>query len=257
MARTGTKEWSDHSKNICFGCKHNCIYCYQKANMKRWKRIKTDEEWSQWKLNMGKLKEKPKKLDGRIMFPTTHDIFPEILEQTVDYLKRWLVVGNEILIVSKPHLECVKRLCSELEPYKDKITFRFTIGSEHQYTLDFWEKNAPQLTERMDSLKHAFNSGFQTSVSSEPFLDSCSEGIVDMVDPYITDTIWIGKMNRITERVPKEIWSDPENEFMIELKSTLEDDFVKHMYEILKDNQKVRWKDSYKKVLGLPEEDIG
>ena len=102
MAKTGTKEWAEVNKNFVIGCKHACRYCYARAMAERFKRVKDVEEWKKTHINSKKLFEKPRKVKGRIMFPTTHDILPEYLFQTVEYLNDWLAVGNEILIVSKP-----------------------------------------------------------------------------------------------------------------------------------------------------------
>jgi len=121
MAKTGTEEWAEINKNLYLGCENDCKYCYARSNALRFKRIKDKNHWQFMQLSMKAFQEKPKLYKGkRIMFPTTHDIFPTKILQTVDYLKRWLEVGNEILIVSKPHPECITKLCNELQQYKDQ-----------------------------------------------------------------------------------------------------------------------------------------
>ena len=85
----------------------------------KWDKMELNEK--QFNANWGKRK-------GRIMFPTTHDITPETLEECVTFIHKLLAPGNKILIVSKPHLECIKRICNEFSQYKEDILFRFTIG---------------------------------------------------------------------------------------------------------------------------------
>jgi len=161
---TGTKEWSQKSKNLFIGCKHNCRYCYGRSQPPFRVRKKRHPEISQDTMTPTKeITNKPKlykNKDGsiqQIMYPTIHDIFPEHLDDTVKYLDGLLQVGNNIVIVSKPHLECIKRLCKDLSNYKEQITFRFTIGCMDNKILKFWEKDAPSYEERKQSLIHAFN----------------------------------------------------------------------------------------------------
>ena len=143
------------------------------------------------------------------MFPTTHDISPENLEVNLEGIAHVLNRGHDILIVSKPHLECIKAICDKFIAFKDKILFRFTIGSASDKVLKFWEPNAPDFCERLASLKHAFECGFETSVSCEPMLDERIEDVVTKVEPYVTDAIWIGKMNNCTARVNRNTNGDP------------------------------------------------
>jgi len=261
--KTGTREWAETNKNICFGCRHNCRYCYSRANAKRFKWLDDVKNWEKIKLIPRRLIEKPRKIKGRIMFPSTHDIFPEFIDDIVKYLRGWLEVGNEILIVSKPHLECIQRICDDLGEFKDQIIFRFTIGSPNNEVLKFWEPNAPSYEERVESLKYAFEKGFTTSVSCEPYLDFDISLMVYELLPYINDCIWIGLMNRINQRVGKREeliakgWTDKDFEYLDTVKKSQTDEFIEDLYDEFKDNKKVKWKDSIKKVMNLPEEEIG
>lgn len=63
--------------------------------------------------------------------------------------------------------------------------------------MKFSEPNAPDFDERIKCLKHAVNSGYETSVSCEPMLDDNVEDLIKMVRPYVTDSIWLGKPNRL------------------------------------------------------------
>jgi DNA repair photolyase len=256
MVKTGTREWAKYNRNFITGCKHDCKYCYARAMAIRFKR-KTQDDWKEMEINMNKYKEKPHKLDGRIMFPTTHDITPEFIDETIFYLAPWLQAGNEILITSKPHFECIKKICDELINYKDQIIFRFTIGSLNDDVLKFWEPDAPTFEERFKALKYAYEKGFETSVSSEPFLDENIIQLVKKLLPYITNTIWIGKMNRIETRVNTDKWSNDDFIFLERVKKAQTDDAVWEIYKRFRDEPKIHWKDSIKRVIGLPEEEIG
>jgi DNA repair photolyase len=112
------------------------------------------------------------------------------------FLGNILKAGNDVLVVTKPHLEAIKKICDLLPQYKDRILFRFTIGSIDTSVLKFWEPNAPAFEERLESLKHAFHSGYSTSVSCEPMLDEQMDNLIEAILPYVTDSIWLGKMNQ-------------------------------------------------------------
>ena len=136
------------------------------------------------------------------------------------------------------------------------IMFRFTIGSYSDKVLSFWESNAPCFKERFDSLKYAFNEGFQTSVSCEPVLDGSIPIVVYKCLPFITGTIWLGQMNDIKSRVDISNLDDDNACFLYMAQHCQDIDFVQWLYAIYRDNSKVRWKESYKKVLGLPDQQV-
>lgn len=258
MRKTGTREWAEVNKNIFqHGCKHNCRYCFARANALRFGRIKNPSEWKNMDLDWNRINEIPKFYSGRIMFPSAHDILPEYIEETIGYLAGWLKCDNEILIVSKPHIECITAICDRLASFKGKIVFRFTIGSSSDEILKFWEPGAPSFQERFNSLIYAFEHGFKTSVSCEPFLDDNIIGLVEALLPYINDTIWIGKMNHIRERVDTRGWTENDWKFLKLVENSQTDENIRQIYEHFKNNPKIKWKDSVKKVMHLPEEGIG
>lgn len=258
--KTGTREWAEETRNLYAGCKHDCRYCYARANALRFGRIQSAAHWTNMSLskNAFNLATSKNTKPRRIMFPSTHDLFPEHLDVIiVSALKTWLAQGNQILIVTKPHLEVVKRLCCELKPAHKQIIFRFTIGSMNNEVLSFWEPGAPTYEERYESLCFAHASGFETSVSCEPYLDNKIYDLVEAVSLFVTDTIWIGKMNRIGRRVNADDWTNKERAFLHRVFDAQTNEFINDLYNRLKDRQQIRWKDSIKKVLGLPEEEIG
>jgi DNA repair photolyase len=204
----GTREWADRSENCLNGCSHDCRYCYAKA-MAVWAGRNTSQNWKNETLKPNILGKEFRKFKGKIMFPSAHDITPAHLDDCIVYLEHMLRPGNKVTIVSKPHLDCVKAICQGFAWYKDKILFRFTIGSSNSNILKFWEPNAPDFAERLESLKYAFSEGFQTSVSCEPMLDDNIGDVIDQVSPFVTDSIWLGKMNQLSTRLSLNGEKDP------------------------------------------------
>jgi DNA repair photolyase len=247
---SGTREWSVESVNIVLGCSHRCRYCYARANALRRHQIDRPEVWGEeyHRLREKEVRKRRKKVDGTIMFPTTHDITPEFLEPCLAVIHNILAAGDDILIVSKPHLECIKAICFKFLRYRDKILFRFTIGAMNDAILSYWEPGAPLFKERYDSLRHAFEAGYQTSVSCEPMLHSYYVWeLFNTLEPFITDTFWIGKMNAIESRVIP--GTDPAEIRRIQQGQTNER--IRTIHASLKDEPKIRWKESIKQVLGL------
>jgi DNA repair photolyase len=247
----GTKEWASRNENLIKGCSHDCKYCYAKAMTIQHKR-NTREDWKNEIVNQGKLKKGFRKHDGLIMFPSSHDITPDHLSDCMTFLYHILKPGNNVLIVSKPHLICIKAICDYFKEYKDNIIFRFTIGSADSTVLKFWEPNAPDFEERLESLKYAFNAGYQTSVSCEPMLDNKIDRVIERVLPYVTETIWIGKPNKLNERLSMNGFKNDLATMGAarRLKGIFTDDYILDLCQRYKDNSKIRWKDSIKKVLG-------
>ena len=249
---SGTKEWASHTANCCLGCSSGCRYCFAKYDaVKRWKTVSKASDWKEEKINWKNAKKKQEKKNGTTMFPTTHDISPNNLDACVMMLENLLSIGNDVLIVSKPHLECIKILCDNFAKYKEQILFRFTIGAYDNDTLKFWEPGAPSFGERYDCLQLAYNKDFRTSVSCEPLLDGeCVTLLFDMLSDYVTDSIWIGKMNKSDKR----ILDKNDNEIKSRLEDVLKwqtDEMIWKIYDELKGEELVKWKESIKKVVGL------
>lgn len=247
----GTQEWAVQNANFISGCYHDCKYCYSKEMAIRFNR-KTALNWKIEDVNHSQLSIRRKKVNGLIMFPSSHDITPINLSYSITFLQNLLESGNHVLIVTKPHFAVIKEICGKFKNYKDNILFRFTIGSKNTSTLKFWEQNAPSFAERKKSLKYAFEKGFSTSVSCEPMLDDSTEELVSILVPYITDSIWIGKANSLLRRLTMNGITDAETiKKANELIALQSDNNIKTLYEKLKSNEKVKWKESIKKVVNL------
>ena len=195
---------------------------------------------------------------GIVGFPTSHDITPTNIDAYLEVLDKFLIAKNEVLIVSKPHFDCIKKICQMGSQYKDKILFRFTIGAMDDNILKFWDTNAPLYKERKKALIYARENGFKTSISMEPLLDASNvvEIATDLVE-YVTDYIWIGKMKYTAyfrNKAQKEgdllmlkHATDIENGQTKKRIKEIYDEFEKKP-ELFK---KIKWKDSYKDVLGI------
>ena len=247
----GTQEWAASNVNIQDGCEHDCRYCYAKTMAIRFKRA-TAKSWAKPKLRQHAVDRCYTRRSGRIMFPTAHDITPYNLEPCIDVLTRMLVVGNELLIVSKPHLACVQRLCTDLLQYRDQIVFRFSIASTDDAALSFWEPGAPAFKERLDCLRLAYAAEFETSVSCEPILDATPDALVAAVRRYVTDSIWLGKINRLRNILPLNCPGDAVAVRRGEaLMATQNDEAIRALYARYHKDPLVKWKDSIKAVVGL------
>jgi len=186
------------------------------------------------------------------MFPTTHDITPQNKDYCIAFLQNLLDAGNKVLIVTKPHLEVVQELCARFIEFRNNILFRFTIGSCNTGTLNFWEPNAPSYEERIDALKYAYDNGYNTSVSCEPMLDRFTTQLINELSPFVTDSIWLGKPNRLITRLKANGFTDTETLYRAEeLIALMSDDWIWELYETYKKNPKIKWKESVKKVLKL------
>jgi len=249
---SGTKEWADGSANIQRGCEHACWYCFARVK---------DPDPATWSHVISKPLGEHKKRPNRIMFPTQHDITPDNLKKVLGALPILLDRADNLLLVSKPHFMCIKDVIHTLWALynqkilksMERIMFRFTIGTRDNEELAFWEPGAPTYEERVASLVYAHSMGFQTSVSCEPALGlpEMYPGLVKDLSPYVTDAIWIGKMNHVLDRllannVPAVVMARG-----LWLEKQWMDTRVFWLYNKLKDNPKVKWKDSIKEVVGL------
>ena len=246
----GTYEWAASNANCVVGCSHNCVYCYARTKAVS-NGTKTAETWCDEIISKKAMSKVLVKKKGTIMFPTLHDITPSNLAACAVFLERLLSAGNDVLVVSKPHLDCIQFLCNAFTMYKDQILFRFTIGSSSDAVLRFWEPFAPAFEERIFALRYAFNAGYKTSVSCEPMLDNGIQIVVEEAEDYVTDAIWLGKANKLIERLTINGASEAVLQRGRLLESIQNDNNIKTLYEQYKDNPKIKWKESIKAVVGL------
>lgn len=246
----GTREWAVANIDCCTGCSHGCRYCYARYDAVVRKGLVEADDWLNLVVRPAEIDKRQPLYSGQVMFPSAHDIFPEILEECLKVLRHLFEAGNKVLIVSKPHQQCIRRICDEFSSYMDKLLFRFTITAQDNSLLQFWEPHAPGYEERLSCLKYAYRAGYQTSVSIEPMLDS--ENVVSLVSnlqPWVSHSVWIGKMNKIDERVDLNVPGMKEE--LSRIREGQTEKKIKEIYQLLKGNQLIRWKESIKEIVGI------
>ena len=245
---TGSREWSECVGDFQVGCSYNCLYCYARDMAIRWNKIKSRDEWPDEKIRWWTVNEKWAKRPGVVMAPTLHDITPHNIDAAVIFLTNILDAGNKVLVMSKPNPECIETICQKFERFKDQILFRFTINTTDDNVSKFWEPGAPLPGERIEALKTACCSGYQTSVSMEPMLGGADMAIqtYHAVIPYVTDTVWIGLMNwnRIREESTPEIMRA-----MREIQYLQRESELLRLMDALQDQPKVHFRYSIKEVI--------
>lgn len=225
-------------------CYNNCKYCYMKRIKSKF--FGTDIENLDMVVDQKKVDKSWKKADKKtekiIMFPSSHDIFSEYLNEYVTTAKKMLVAGHTLLIVTKPRHECIKKMIKEFDKYKSSILFRLTITTTEEKTAKYYEPNAPSIKERINCLKLLSENGYRTSVSIEPFLSNPKK-IVDIVEEYVSDDIWIGCMSGLN------INNEIDDEHKKELEKLYGKKSLSDIMTTLQDNKKVFWKTSVMKII--------
>ena len=250
--KTGTREWSSSSANCCFGCSNGCLYCYAREQALRFHRIENARDWTTERINQAAVEKGYGKRKGTIMFPTTHDItYANEFECSV-VLGKLLAAGNDVLVVSKAPYWLAAWITDRFHEEMDRIELRVTIGMLSESLRQFWEPDAPSIDSRLDALKFSHASGIKTSVSMEPLIEP--ERALELalaVAPYVTETIWVGACNDLERRtawVGDSLTMDMERD---RLRCWQQREQMQRVYDQLKDNPKIRWKDSYQRALDL------
>lgn len=263
LYKFGTREWANENFNTHYACTHGCRYCYAWNEAYQRKR----SYWQNWgkKMTLRDYWDKSwmtRKENYIIMYPTTHDITPEIMDKAFIAIQNMLDANIDVLLVSKPHIEVMTALVDKFSDYvknSPKILPRFSISTNDNELLSFWETGAPRFEERIDCLKLLFNKGFETSVSMEPFFPAKNLNGLDQISvfkqlvkellKYVRDTLWIGMMNHI----PKLICRG--RDLKIDEKRSLEHLLLfykcDNIYDLIQqfyNNPKIRWKESIKKL---------
>lgn len=246
----GTREWAVAGVNCCIGCPHGCRYCYARYNNVVKNAVVDEDNWAKPHIRSVDVVKDYPLYPGTVMFPTEHDIHPEILDVCLVVLRKLIDAGNRVLVVSKPHLSCIEKICRTFAQSKEQILFRFTITAKDNTILKFWEPGAPSFEERLSSLCYACNHGYQTSVSIEPMLE-CENiiAIIDELAPCVTHSIWLGRMNKIDLRVNSD--SAEIRKEIQRIRRNQSDEKINKLYGKLSRNPLIRWKESIKEVVGL------
>jgi DNA repair photolyase len=260
--KTGTREWSEHSVNCCLGCQHSCLYCYGRQAALRWGKIKRGEDWTTERVDADAASRTRKKYAGVVMFPTQHDLSDGNRRAYYDCLFALLVAGNNVLVVSKAGMELpalLARLLGDVAERGDdplpamRVEVRASITALDAVIARFWEPGAPAPGKRLQALANCASLGVRTSISIEPCLDvrAIPAIIAAARDAGVAGEIWIGAANHLRQRTA---WCRGlerlEGEiYRVEEGQTPE--AMRRIYESLKGNSQIRWKDSYQKALGI------
>jgi len=245
---SGTKEWAEVTENIQRGCANNCLYCYAAANAARF-HLCSREDWPNEVLTKRALITSYPAREGVVMFPSSHDITAFNVGAYLRVARLILEKGNQLLIVTKPRRAIVSNLMDILAPWREQILFRFTIGALDDRLISLWEPGAPSSLDRLDSLSDAEDRGFARSVSIEPMLAGYDETmrVVENVLAMNPETIWIGKMNKMSLRVVDQ--SDEVRAAVALLREQQSAPEIMRLHAAIHLVPSIRWKDSIKLVL--------
>jgi DNA repair photolyase len=241
-------QWSQHIHNILSvktNCKNDCKYCYMKRMKNKF--FDVDLENFDVLLDEKKVTKKWKKVNNKtvakmIMFPSSHDILIDYVDSYITSALHILDGGHSLLIVTKPRLDCIKKMVDAFVNYKDKIIFRLTITSKNDDILSYYETNASKYDERKECMIYLFEHGYRTSISMEPFLSDPKEVINDLKQ-YVTDDIWLGLMSGIKQ-------SDTiDDEHKQQLNELYNNDNIMKLVNELKADKKIMWKTSVMRLL--------
>ena len=105
-------EWTLSRNNVNFqtGCSNACRYCYGQF-MPNIKNKPADFKWNNPEIRQKDVEKAQGFRDGRVGFPTSHDITPDNLDDYLTVLGKLLISGNRIMIITKPVLECIEAIC--------------------------------------------------------------------------------------------------------------------------------------------------
>jgi DNA repair photolyase len=247
MAISGTKEWAVEAVNCLTGCSHDCRYCYARhMAVTQFRQVKANQ-WHKPVVRPAQLTKRRPKYKGTVMFPSTHDILPTFLDECMTVLVNLLVAGNKVLIVTKPHYDCIRAIVRQCHDIKDQILFRFTIGATDNELLGYWEPGAPTFDERIECLRIARRNAYATSVSIEPMLDThATTKLINQVEPHVTDTIWLGKMNHVRKRA-----HNVDQQHLKQIEDGQTDTQIRRIYDEWGNHPRIRWKESIKEIVGL------
>lgn len=200
---TGTREWAGSTVNVCTGCSHGCLYCYGRELALRFGRIARGEDWTVERTNPAASRYGRRR--GVVMLPSTHDLTEATYGPLLDAALRLLEAGNRLLLVTKstsPVAQFQRELLGRSPGARQRVEWRFTVGTLDDDLAALWEPGAPPPSWRLEVLRRTAADGWQTSLSAEPLLDPWTAGL-DLVltaAPHVTGTIWIGAARQLARR---------------------------------------------------------
>jgi DNA repair photolyase len=248
LYKIGTKQIAEEVCNIADGCSHNCLMCYRQK-LCDWR---GEPEEGRDKPVFRNNKQAEKHWNTTVLFSSNHDTEPSLLEESVVAMRQVLKQGNHLIWVTKPHMICVERICREFKP-SEKFTFMPTIMTLNESLQKFWAPGATGCEETFACLKRGHAAHFRTSVICEPMLDA--ENIVELyetVAPYITDEFLVGPMNHLADIRKRHAGLPGIGEALAEIEKWQTKDSLWKIHGWLVGKPKVKFKDDFRKTLGLP-----
>lgn len=249
--KTGTKEWAERTCNLQqIGCEHDCKYCYAKSMAIRFDRATAHG----WKTpEPAAAKDVTWRRKHRVtMFPSAHDVTKHNWAACRKQVENILESGDDVLLVTKAKLAPLSNALawSVCTPYKKRIEVRVTMGTCVDRILRFWEPGAPTFGERLEALEWAHKAGFRTSVSAEPVLDPCPMVMIAQVLHAVSGDVWIGRARHLVQRVAMNCPGDAVAlDAARRLEELWDDARVLRLYDRLKAEPWVKWKDSMREVI--------
>lgn len=193
----GWKEWVDKTVSLQVGCENNCKYCWARVLGHRRGYVPVWDDWEK-----PRDKKQPDFLRvkyGVVGFPGTHDIHESNLEKSIKTIKILVDYGNNVILVTKGLNLIVSKLIDALCMYKDKVEFRFSFSTNYDDLIKKLEGNSPLYKEKKFALQLAFQRGFRTSISMEPYISSNLVEIINDLKEFVSSKIFfVGVMNHRT-----------------------------------------------------------
>lgn len=236
--KTGTKEWADFTLNTQKGCINNCVYGYCHKKIAPMFKLMPSLGWNhpeyrskEWIVK--KIKSKECQEAKVIMYASMHDFTPDNIDLCCWAIEQLLKLTTaQLLLVSKPRESCIGQIAEQFKEFKDRIEFRFTLGTFWQPTLDIWEPECSSVQERIICIREVPKIwGYKVSVSMEPLLEpklAELEEIIANFEYWNVASIWIGAMNYIPDA--------PKLDYQL-------------IYNTFKGNPKIKFKESFRKRL--------
>jgi DNA repair photolyase len=251
-------EWqfAETSYNIIasgFACPNACIYCYMIPMNERFGRGTIIPDIEEFPVNEKRVEKKWLKVGGKrkpkyYMFPSSHDLFPEMVEPALEVIRKILIAGHDLTIVSKPRIPVVDAIVNDdiVKNNLDRIVMRFSISTLDEDLVKKFEPNAPTIKERIECLRISREAGLMTGVSVEPYI-SDPVNIVEGLEKtgYVSEDYFVGVMTKEKTIAGTSEWD------MVEPLYTRE--YLTSVIERLRDNKKVFFKTSIMKMyISLP-----
>ena len=191
---------------------------------------------------------------GVVMFPTQHDVHQGNLAWCLEVLDALLWCDNRVLLVTKADPACIEAI---LDRYGHgvgpvlRLEIRVTLGALDDAVLGFWEPGAPSAAARIEALRMAAKY-FRASGSAEPLLAPWeARRLYDAIAPW-AETIWVGCLNHGRKRTAWLAGTALEAEAaerLRDIEAWQTPLAIREVAAALAGCPKVRWKDSYRKIL--------